>query len=53
MTNDLINKLKKKANKNLTVKSIFYNKYFWEIKLASKEIIKSRSVIFTCPFPQL
>lgn len=33
MTNDLINKLKKKANKNLTVKSIFYNSQEYETTL--------------------
>ena len=42
-----------KKNFQSPIKSIFYNKYFWEIKLESKEIIKARSVIFTCPFPQL
>ena len=27
------------------IKSIFYNKYFWEIKLDTKEIVKAKSVI--------
>ena len=36
-----------------TVKSILYNKYFWEIKLDNSEIIRAKSVIFTCPYPQL
>ena len=45
----------KKIKKNFqsAAKSIFYNKNFWEIKLDTKEIIKARSVIFTCPYPQL
>ena len=39
-----------KKNFQSPIKSIFYNKYFWEIKLDTKEIIKAKSVIFTCPF---
>tara|TARA_B100001121_G_scaffold297619_1_gene304282 strand:- start:251 stop:1213 length:963 start_codon:yes stop_codon:yes gene_type:complete len=35
------------------VKSILYNKYFWEIKLDTGKIVKAKSVIFTCPYPQL
>ena len=35
------------------VKNIFYNNYFWEITLTTNEVIKSKSIIFTCPFPQL
>ena len=35
------------------VKSIFNNKYFWEIKLDSGENIQAKSIILTCPFPQL
>ena len=35
-----------------SVKSIFNNKYFWEIKLDNGENIKAKSVILTCPFPQ-
>ncbi len=36
-----------------SVKSIFYNKYFWEIKLDNGKIIQAKSIILTCPFPQL
>ena len=36
-----------------SVKSIFNNKYFWEIKLDNGENIQARSIILTCPFPQL
>ena len=35
------------------VKNIFYNNYFWEILLTNDDVIKSKSIIFTCPFPQL
>ena len=35
-----------------SVKSIFNNKYFWEIKLDNDENIQARSIILTCPFPQ-
>ena len=35
-----------------SVKSIFNNKYFWEIKLDNDESIQARSLILTCPFPQ-
>ena len=42
-----------KKNFHTPVKSIFFNKFFWEIKLNTKEIIKAKSVIFTCPYPQL
>ena len=35
-----------------SVKSIFNNKYFWEIKLDNGENIQAKSVILTCPFPQ-
>ncbi len=35
-----------------SVKSIFNNKYFWEIKLDNGENIQALSVILTCPFPQ-
>ncbi len=42
-----------RKNFHKSVKSIFYNKYIWEVKLDSKEIIRAKSVIFTCPFPQL
>ncbi len=34
------------------VKSIFNNKYFWEIKLDNGENIQAKSIILTCPFPQ-
>ncbi len=34
------------------VKSIFYNKYFWEIKLETGENIQAKSIILTCPFAQ-
>ena len=36
-----------------TVKAIFNNKYFWEIRLDNGKTIQSKSVILTCPFPQL
>ena len=42
-----------KKNFQSSVKSIFFKKYFWEVKLDNKEIIKAKSIIFTCPFPQL
>ena len=42
-----------KKNFQSSVKSIFFKDYFWEIKLDTKKIIKAKSVIFTCPFPQL
>ncbi len=42
-----------KINFKSSVKSIFYNNYFWEVKLDTNEVIKAKSVIFTCPFPQL
>ena len=35
-----------------SVKSIFNNKYFWEIKLDNDQNIQARSIILTCPFPQ-
>ena len=35
-----------------SVKSIFFNKYFWEIKLDNGEYIQAKSIILTCPFPQ-
>ena len=35
------------------VKSILKNKYFWEIKLNNNENIQAKSIILTCPFPQL
>ena len=35
-----------------SVKSIFNNKYFWEIKLDNDEYIQAKSIILTCPFPQ-
>ena len=35
------------------VKSIFNNKYFWEIKLDNNKNIQAKSIILTCPFPQL
>ena len=34
-----------------SVKSIFFNKYFWEIKLDNDEYIQAKSIILTCPFP--
>ena len=33
-----------------SVKSIFNNKYFWEIKLDNGENIQAKSIILTCPF---
>ena len=36
-----------------TVKTIFNNKYFWEIRLDNGDTIKAKSIILTCPFPQL
>ena len=36
-----------------SVKSIFNNKYFWEIHLENGENIQAKSIILTCPFPQL
>ena len=36
-----------------TVKKIFNNKYFWEIKLDNGKTIQAKSIILTCPFPQL
>ena len=54
--NNFISKyLTKKINKSFqsSVKSIFNNKYFWEIKLDTGEDIQAKSVILTCPFPQL
>ena len=36
-----------------TVKTIFNNKYFWEIRLDNGETIEAKSIILTCPFPQL
>ncbi len=36
-----------------TVKTILNNKYFWEIKLDNGENIQAKSIILTCPFPQL
>ena len=44
----------KKIKKNFqsSVKSIFFNKYFWEIKLDNCEYIQAKSIILTCPFPQ-
>ena len=36
-----------------SVKSIFFNKFFWEIKLDNGEYIQAKSIILTCPFPQL
>ena len=42
-----------KRNFHSTVKSIYNNKYFWEIKLESGLTIQARCVVFTCPFPQL
>ncbi len=54
--NNVISKFyTKKIKKNFQspVKSIFFNKFFWEVKLDTREIIKAKSIIFTCPFPQL
>ena len=34
-------------------KSIYNNKFFWEINLENGQIIQARSIILTCPFPQL
>ena len=42
-----------KQNYNFSVKSIFFNNFFWEIKLNNNKILKSKSIIITCPFPQL
>lgn len=42
-----------RKNFKSTVKSILRNNNLWEIKLENKEIVKARSVIFTCPYPQL
>ena len=36
-----------------TVKSIKFNKFFWEIKLNNEKYLQSKSIILTCPFPQL
>ena len=36
-----------------TVKTILNNKYFWEIILNNGEAIQAKSIILTCPFPQL
>ena len=38
---------------SFSVKSIFNNKYFWEIRLDNGETIEAKSIILTCPFPQL
>ena len=38
---------------NQIKKEILNNKYFWEIKLDSGENIQAKSIILTCPFPQL
>ena len=35
-----------------SVKTIFNNKYFWEIELENGENIQAKSIILTCPFPQ-
>ena len=35
-----------------SVKTIFNNKYFWEIRLDNGENIQAKSIILTCPFPQ-
>ena len=45
----------KKINKSFqsSVKSIFNNKYFWDIYLDNGKNIQAKSVILTCPFPQL
>ncbi len=42
-----------KKNFQSSVKSITHNDYFWEIKLKNQKSINTRSVIFTCPYPQL
>ena len=36
-----------------TVKTILNNKYFWEIRLDNGKTIQAKSIILTCPFPQL
>ncbi len=36
-----------------TVKSIKFKKLFWEIKLDNKKFLQSKSIILTCPYPQL
>ncbi len=36
-----------------TVKTILNNKYFWEIRLDHGKTIQAKSIILTCPFPQL
>ncbi len=36
-----------------SVKSILNNKFFWEIKLDNGKNIQAKSIILTCPFPQL
>ncbi len=35
-----------------SVKTIFNNKYFWEVRLDNGENIQAKSIILTCPFPQ-
>ena len=35
------------------VVKIYFNKYFWEITLKDKSKYKFKSLILTCPFPQL
>jgi len=57
----------KKANNDLTkynlkgikqsfsspITKINFNKYFWEITLKDRSVHKSKSLILTCPYPQL
>ncbi len=42
-----------KQNYKSKVKKIYFNKYFWKIYLENGKNFESKSLILTCPFPQL
>ncbi len=42
-----------KQSYNSPVKTINFNKFFWEITFKNNKKVTARSVIITCPFPQL
>ena len=53
--NDLVKYNLKNIKQSFTspIKKINFNKYFWEITLKDKSKYQFKSLIITCPFPQL
>ncbi len=42
-----------KKSFNSPISKVYFNKYFWEITLKDKSKYQFKSLILTCPFPQL